>query len=117
MNQLTLSLPETLYRQLESLARSEGVSVGQYVLYALTRQTSSAYRIQPVPAEIQAQEKQAFAGLLQELGQASNAEITQVLSEREIALPDPELSPELIAQLKVKLSAALPIPPRPYNES
>lgn len=102
MNQLTLNLPETLYRQLESLARSEGVSVGQYALYALTRQASSAYRIQAVPIEIQAQEKAAFATLLQNLGQASETEVEQALYEREIVAPEPELSQELSSRANKK---------------
>jgi hypothetical protein len=40
MGRLTVRLPEALHRQLESLAKSEGVSLNQYLVYALTRQAT-----------------------------------------------------------------------------
>jgi hypothetical protein len=39
MSRLTLRLPETLHHQLTGLADREGVSLNQYIVYALTRQT------------------------------------------------------------------------------
>ena len=36
MSRLTLRLPETLHRQLEAQARREGVSLNQYIVYALS---------------------------------------------------------------------------------
>jgi predicted HicB family RNase H-like nuclease len=43
MSRLTLRLPETLHQQLAHLADSEGVSLNQYIVYALARQTNSPY--------------------------------------------------------------------------
>ncbi len=40
MGRLTVRLPDALHRQLESLAHSEGVSLNQYLVYALTRQAT-----------------------------------------------------------------------------
>lgn len=40
MGRLTLRLPDALHTQLETLARSEGVSLNQYLVYALTRQAT-----------------------------------------------------------------------------
>ena len=45
MGRLTVRLPEALHQQLEILARDEGVSLNQYLVYALTRQaTLDAFR-------------------------------------------------------------------------
>ena len=41
MSRLTLRLPETLHQQLCHLAEDEGVSLNQYIVYALTRQVAS----------------------------------------------------------------------------
>ncbi len=44
MGRLTVRLPTALHQQLEVLARNEGVSLNQYMVYALTRQaTLDAY--------------------------------------------------------------------------
>ncbi|WP_226889391.1 YlcI/YnfO family protein [Nostoc sp. MG11] len=51
MSRLTLRLPETLYQQLIHLAEGEGVSLNQYIVYALTRQVALAYSIQTVSSE------------------------------------------------------------------
>lgn len=37
MSRLTVRLPEALHHQLMCLAESEGVSLNQYIVYALTR--------------------------------------------------------------------------------
>jgi len=38
MSQIEISLPETLLCQMEITARKEGISLDQYILFALTRQ-------------------------------------------------------------------------------
>ena len=48
MSRLTLRLPETLHRQLINLAEEEGISLNQYIVYALTRQVASAYTVQVI---------------------------------------------------------------------
>lgn len=60
MSRLTLRLPETLHQQLARLAEGEGVSLKQYIVYALTRQATLSQAIQVIPeAEIE-QQQQAF---------------------------------------------------------
>ena len=49
MSQLTLRLPETLHQHLIKLAETEGVSLNQYIVYALTRQAVSTEFIQTTP--------------------------------------------------------------------
>ncbi len=100
MSVLTLELPETLYQQLESQAQSEGVSLAQFVLSKLTRQESFHYRVEAIPPEIQEQEREAFARLLESAPAATDEEMAQFLAEREPVEPEPELSPEVIARLR-----------------
>lgn len=103
MSRLTLRLPETLHQQLIQLAEGEGVSLNQYIVYALTRQVTLTYLIQATSeAEID-QQKQAFKALLQELGQASSAQIQSVLAEREVVEPEEELSSEVITRLQQRI--------------
>jgi hypothetical protein len=105
MSRLTVRLPDTLHRQLANLADQEGVSLNQYIVYALTRQTTLAYTVQAVPAEEINQQRASFAALLQSLGQASAAEIDQVLAEREAVEPEAGLTPEIMEHLRVRLKS------------
>jgi hypothetical protein len=103
MNRVILELPETLHRQLEAQARNEGVSLSQYILYALTRQASFAYYVQPVSAEVRQQEREAFARLIESSPAATNEEMARFLREREPVEPEAELSPEAVAQLQRRI--------------
>lgn len=60
MSRLTLRLPDTLHQQLIHLAESEGVSLKQYIVYALTRQSSINYIIQPIPKQETNQQQSDF---------------------------------------------------------
>ncbi|MDI9639836.1 YlcI/YnfO family protein [Geitlerinema splendidum] len=80
MSRLTLRLPETLHQQLINLAESEGVSLNQYIVYALTRQVAFAYTVQATPTEEVKQQQQAFVALLKDLGQAPLTEVIPLLS-------------------------------------
>lgn len=106
MSRLTLRLPETLHQQLVYLAESEGVSLNQYIVYALTRQVTLAYTVQPMPAEETGQQQQAFQALLQELGQASSTQIKSALEQREVAQPEAGLSPEIVARFQERIRNA-----------
>ncbi len=99
MSRLTLRLPETLHHQLVHLAEGEGVSLNQYITYALTRQVSLAYSIQPV-AEDAAQQQKEFAVLLQALKQGSSDEVKSILAERESAEPEGALSTEVVDRVQ-----------------
>jgi hypothetical protein len=105
MSRLTLRLPDTLHHQLIHLAESEGVSLNQYIVYALTRQSFSNYTVQPVPQPETNQQQPDFTNLLQKLGKASPTEIEVALSEREMVEPEKELTPEIIAQFQQQLQS------------
>jgi len=104
MGRLTLRLPESLHRQLESRARQEKVSLNQYLVYALTRHVAMSYAVTPMPEEAVQQQRQAFAALLENLGQASPAEVAQALAERAKITPEPDLDPEVAARLQRQVS-------------
>lgn len=82
MSRLTLRLPESLHRQLDALAKSEAVSLNQFIVFALTRQVTSAYTVQPVADETRAEQRAAFAQLLEKLGTTTDKEIKQTLAQR-----------------------------------
>ena len=106
MSRLTLRLPDTLHQQLIYLAESEGVSLNQYIVYALTRQSSTNYTVQPVTKKETNQQHSDFTNLFQKLGKASTTEIEIALSERETVEPEKELTPEIIAQFKQRLETS-----------
>ena len=103
MSRLTLRLPETLHQQLAQLAEGEGVSLNQYIVYALTRQATLADGIQAVPDGEVAQQQQAFQSLIQQLGQASPSEIKSVLATREKTDPEAELSADIVECLQERI--------------
>ena len=106
MSRLTLRLPETLHQQLTNLAEGEGVSLNQYIVYALTRQVTLAYSVSSVPEEEIQQQKLSFNSLLQELGKASSAETTTVLAEREMTSPEKDLDSNTVALLQKRIKNA-----------
>ena len=104
MSRLTLRLPETLHRQLEAQAKREGVSLNQYVVYALSRQLTQSYTVYAVPEEKVAQQQAQFTVLLRELAQASTEAIRAVLAARDHVDSEPELTPEVVAKLRARLA-------------
>ncbi|MGB3515536.1 MAG: YlcI/YnfO family protein [Elainellaceae cyanobacterium] len=106
MSRLTLRLPETLHQQLIHLAESEGVSLNQYIVYALTRQAALAYTVQTTPIEEANQQQQAFQALIKELGLTSLAEVKSVLDRREVVQPEEELSSEIVARFQQRIRDA-----------
>jgi hypothetical protein len=104
MGRLTVRLPGTLHSQLTALATREGISLNQYIVYALTRQATLAYTVQAVPEQAVAQQRASFTALLQSLGQASFDEIEAVLAEREVVEPEAGLNPEVITRLRERLA-------------
>jgi uncharacterized tellurite resistance protein B-like protein len=107
MSRLTLRLPETLHQQLTQLAEGEGVSLNQYIVYALTRQAALAHVVQVTPQTEVEQQQQAFQSLIKQLGQASSAEIESVLAAREQTEPEADLSADAIARLKEQIQTGM----------
>jgi hypothetical protein len=98
MGRLTLRLPDTLHQQLASLAEEEGVSLNQFIVYALTRHVTSVSSAQ--------QQKVAYAALLQSLGDASREEVRTILNERKAVYPEPALTADVIQRLSERLLEA-----------
>lgn len=105
MSRLTLRLPESLHQQLSHQASQEGVSLNQYIVYALTRQVSQNYVVEPVAAEIIEQQNTSFQKLLNDLGQATPEEVKLVLDLRETVEPESQLNPESITKLRQKIAS------------
>ena len=103
MGRLTLRLPGTLHRQLKILAENEGVSLNQYVVYVLTRQSTLAYTVQPVSEQVVKEQRAVYTALLQNLGTASFEEIEAVMLEREEVQSEAGLSSEVVARLQERL--------------
>jgi predicted HicB family RNase H-like nuclease len=103
MSRLTLRLPETLHQHLIHLAEGEGVSLNQYIVYALTRQVSSSYSVQVSSEAEVKQQEQSFAERLQHLGTASSSEIQSILAERETVEPEEGLSTDVIHRLQQQI--------------
>lgn len=106
MSRLTLRLPETLHQQLANLAEGEGVSLNQYIVYALTRQATLAYSVSSVSEEDIQQQKRSFLSLRQELGQASPSEISEALAARELVQPEKELDSNTVELLQQRIQDA-----------
>jgi len=104
MSRLTLRLPETLHRQLETLADNEQVSLNQYIVFALTRQATMAYTVQAVPEKAIAEQRAAYTALLQNLGQATFDEIEETMGERETVEPEAGLTPDVVEALRSKMA-------------
>ena len=94
---------------IEAIARDEGIPLSQYVLYALTRQVNSAYRVQPTSAAEQLRTQKSWQALQQSLGRASEEELDRLLAEREPVAPEAELSPALIARLQQRIQERRPL--------
>ena len=103
MSRLTLRLPETLHQQLISVAEREGISLNQYIVYALTRQVAFNYTVQVISAADRQQQQTNFNSLVSQLREVNKEEIEQVLSQREVIQPEPELSSDIVKRLKTKI--------------
>lgn len=108
MSRLTLRLPESLHQQLEALAQHEGISLNQYIVYALTHQVTLAYTVQAMPDRAVAEQRAAYTALLNNLGEASFDEIQQVMEERQPVKPEKGLTPDRMAKLQSRIAANRP---------
>jgi hypothetical protein len=104
MSRVTLKLPETLHEQLERLARREGVSLNQYIMFALTRQAAMAYTVESVPEKEITTQRADFAALLHSLGKASFAEIEKIMQERQVVKAEKGLTPEAVKRLQRRIA-------------
>lgn len=106
MSQIKISVPDTLLYQMKKSARREGVSLEQYIVFALTRQTMLIPVIRKVSEGDAEFQQNDFIERIKRLGKASSEELEKILQEREIAEPESGLDPQTVLQLKNRLSKA-----------
>lgn len=104
MNEVTLQLPKTLYRNLEILAEKEDIALNQYILYVLTRQISGEYMVRVVPEEDGARQKESFDDLLRKWGKVSPSAVDKILDSREPVRPEADLNAEAVRKLKARIA-------------
>lgn len=105
MGRFTVRLPDSLHHELEAKAQQEGVSLNQYVVYALTEKVTPAYIIQVLPDAAFSEQAKRFAALLKRLQTLEPTEMRAFLDTREIAEPEDAETAGLIAQVEAKLAA------------
>lgn len=103
MSRLTLRLPETLHSLLIDLAQREGVSLNQYIVYALTRQSTLASSPKELVEDLALKQRSSFEGLLESLGKVSLAEAREILKEREVVEPEEGLAPAVVQRLQQRI--------------
>ncbi len=106
MGRLTVRLPGTLHEQLRLLAEHEGVSLNQYIVYALTRQVTLAYQVRVVSEEDRHRQEESYGALLEQLEVATTSQVRQALEEREEGEDATGLSSEVVARLRARVSEA-----------
>ena len=104
MNEVTLQLPKTLYRNLEVLAECEAVPMSQYIVYILTSQMPKGSTVQVIPEEDVMKQKVSFDNLIRKWGKITSSEADKILDRREAAKPEADLDPEVISRLKIKIA-------------
>lgn len=122
MGRFTLRIPKTLHSELEILAKAEGISLNQYIIYTLTQKVTAEKlviegkeltseqakflaNVKLVSPDQMAEQRSAFEALLTRLGpEATDEEVEHYLSEREIVIPEPELEPEAVSRLKERIA-------------
>ena len=116
MGRFTLRLPETLHSELESRANQEGVSLNQYIVYALTRQVASTYTIQVLPDAVVKEQKENYERLLDSLGTTSSiAETRAFLQERKPDKAESGLTDEKQAHLEKRIREDIKGEPSPED--
>ncbi len=103
MARMTLRLPESLHKILETRANDEGISLNQYVVYALTKQVTPAYLVEPVTHAQLLKDKAEFQSLLSKLPQGDATHIEQILQSRPATEPEADLDPKAVAVLYKKM--------------
>jgi hypothetical protein len=106
LSEVTLQLPKTLRRNLETLAEREEVPLAQYIIYVLSCRIPGGYTVQVVPEDDATAQKASFDDFLKKWGKISASEADRILEERENAEPEVDLTPELISKLQKRLNSS-----------
>jgi len=93
MSQIEISIPVTLLIQLKTTARKEGVSLEQYILFALSRQTMLTPAIRKLSEKDSESQHKDFTERIERLGKTSSEDLEKILLEHESVEPEPGLEP------------------------
>jgi hypothetical protein len=105
MSRLTLRLPDSLHVLLQNQSVRDGLSLNQYIIYALTQHTTAEYLIEAVPEKEASAQRARFNALLQTMGQpADNALMDRIFASRE---KRGKRSAKLSAAKRTKLKKAM----------
>jgi hypothetical protein len=105
MGRFTLRLPQTLHLELERRANAEGVSLNQYIIYALTRQVTPAYSVEIATQEDVQNQRRRFEELLAGLRDAAKSPANERKQSDEFIELEDGLSTEDVARLRERISA------------
>jgi|GEM_PF-2660695 len=84
MSRLTLRLPDSLHALLQDQSTKEGLSLNQYIIYALTRQTTFTHVARELAPDQVAQQTARFHATLKQLGPpADDKALARFLAGRE----------------------------------
>ena len=100
-----MTLPDSIYRQLEWFAQTEGLPLSQYLLNAMTAHAVANYRTHTISEPDRLQQRADFLALLDRRGTASEEDIDRVMAEREPVAPEPELSAETVSKVRALIEA------------
>ncbi|KPA11788.1 hypothetical protein MHK_008011 [Candidatus Magnetomorum sp. HK-1] len=81
MRQISVKLPETLYRRKFFLSSELGESLNQYIIYSLTQQTSLPYYIKARSQEEIEQDRKEFHELIKNSPRLSQKALMQKLNK------------------------------------
>jgi len=113
MGRFTVRLPDTLHATLEERAQLEGVSLNQFVVYALTQQVTPAYTVQVVPAQTVREDRERYDSLLARLGPPDRQAATEFLAQRDDSPPEDPDDAELVARFRDRFSGRESAPVTP----
>ncbi|MBU6360329.1 MAG: type II toxin-antitoxin system HicB family antitoxin [Chloroflexi bacterium] len=105
MTRMTIRLPDSLHNMMQQQATREGLSLNQFILYSLTRQSAFNYAVAALPADQALAEHARFQALLKSLGpEMSDEEWQTFLSERDNAPRRAGVSIETENKLRQKIA-------------
>jgi uncharacterized protein (DUF1778 family) len=104
MSRVTLRLPETLHEQLRFAAEQEGISINQYIVYALAKQTAPKYHIHQHSQGDITKQQHSFESYLSSAPKATAKEVKDFLNQRPKS--HETLDPAVVATLQKKIRSS-----------
>jgi hypothetical protein len=100
MGRLTLRLPQSLHADIAAEAKREGVSLNQYIVFALTRQVAKDYDVIAHSERQLAEQRAEYAALRDGLAAGSSQEIQAILDQRDQVQTDDPLTRAILERVQ-----------------